>query len=222
MKQNKTKQMVTMGMLAAIAYVVMLVGRIPVVLFLKYDPKDVIIAIGGFMFGPMSAFIISLVVSLVEFATASDTGIIGLIMNVLSTCSFVCVGAAIYKKRRTIQSALVGLIIGCVFMTGVMLMWNYLITPIYMGYPRETVAEMLLPAFLPFNLLKGGLNTALTMLLYKPVVTALRRAGLVPPSASSGENSAAPNKKISIGMMIVSLVILVTCILLVLVMRGII
>ena len=210
-----------MGMLAAIAYVVMLVGRIPVVLFLKYDPKDVIIAIGGFMFGPMSAFIISLVVSLVEFATASDTGIIGLIMNVLSTCSFVCVGAAIYKKRRTIQSALVGLIIGCVFMTGVMLLWNYLITPIYMGYPRETVAEMLLPAFLPFNLLKGGLNTALTMLLYKPVVTALRRAGLVPPS-SSGENSAVPSKKISIGMMIISLVILITCILLVLVMRGII
>ena len=81
---------------------------------------------------------------------------------------------------------------------------------------------MLLPAFLPFNLLKGGLNTALTMLLYKPVVTALRRAGLVPPSSSSGENSAAPSKKISIGMMIVSLVILVTCILLVLVMRGII
>lgn len=211
-----------MGMLAAISYVVMLVGRIPVVLFLKYDPKDVIIAIGGFMFGPMSAFFISLVVSTVEFATASDTGIIGLIMNVLSTCSFVCLAAAIYKKKRTIQSALIGLIIGCVFMTGVMLLWNYLITPIYMGYPRETVAEMLLPAFLPFNLLKGGLNTALTMLLYKPVVTALRRAGLVPPSSSSGENSAAPSKKISIGMMIVSLVILVTCILLVLVMRGII
>jgi len=222
MNHTKTKQMVTLGMLAAVAYVVMLVGRIPVVLFLKYDPKDVIIAIGGFMFGPMSAFLISLVVSTVEFFTASDTGFIGLVMNVLSTCSFVCVGAAIYKKKRTIQSALVGLIIGCIFMTGVMLLWNYLITPIYMGYPREVVAEMLLPAFLPFNLLKGGLNTALTMLLYKPIVTTLRKAGLVPPSTSSGSESAAPSKKISIGMMIISLVILATCILFILVLKGII
>ena len=119
-----TKKLVTMGMLAAIAYVVMLVGRIPVVLFLKYDPKDVIITIGGFLFGPMSAFIISLVVSVVEFFTASDTGIIGLIMNVLSTCAFSCVAAFIYKKKHTIKGALIGLITGCVTMTAVMLLWN--------------------------------------------------------------------------------------------------
>lgn len=31
------------------------------------------------------------------------------------------------------------------------------------------VAELLLPVFLPFNLLKGSLNTALTLLIYKPV-----------------------------------------------------
>lgn len=31
------------------------------------------------------------------------------------------------------------------------------------------VAELLLPVFLPFNLLKGSLNTVLTLLIYKPV-----------------------------------------------------
>lgn len=218
-----TKKLVTMGMLAAIAYVVMLVGRIPVVLFLKYDPKDVIITIGGFLFGPMSAFIISLVVSVVEFFTASDTGIIGLIMNVLSTCAFSCVAAFIYKKKHTIKGALIGLITGCITMTAVMLLWNYLITPIYMGYPREVVAGMLIPAFLPFNLLKGGLNAAITMLLYKPVVTALRRAGLVAPSAASEAGQAGKaTMKINVGVTLLSIAVLVTCILLVLVMRGII
>ena len=29
-------------------------------------------------------------------------------------------------------------------MTIIMLLWNYLITPLYMGYPREAVVEMLL------------------------------------------------------------------------------
>ncbi|MBQ4001848.1 MAG: ECF transporter S component, partial [Lachnospiraceae bacterium] len=51
---------------------------------------------------------------------------------------------------------------------------------LYMGYPREAVAKMLPTVFLPFNALKGGLNAALTMLLYKPVITALRAANLVP------------------------------------------
>ena len=57
-----------------------------------------------------------------------------------------------------------------------MMFWNYWIAPIYMGYPREAIVKLLLPAFLPFNLIKGGLNAAIAMLLYKPVVTALRHS----------------------------------------------
>jgi riboflavin transporter FmnP len=61
-------------------------------------------------------------------------------------------------------------------MVPVMLLWNYFIAPIYMGYPREAVVELLIPVFLPFNLIKGGLNAAVTLLLYKPVLTAWRAA----------------------------------------------
>ena len=126
---NKTKKLTTLAMLCAIAYVVMLVGRVPVVMFLKYDPKDVIIALGGLVFGPMSALLISVVVSLVEMLTASDTGFIGLVMNILSTAAFACTASAIYKKKRTIHGAVLGMVVGTVFMTAVMLLWNYLITP---------------------------------------------------------------------------------------------
>ena len=215
-----TKKVVILGMLAAVSYVLMVVGRIPVVLFLKYDPKDVIITIGGFLYGPISAMVVSLVVSLVEMFTVSDTGPIGLLMNVLSTCAFSCTAAFIYKKKRTLQGAVIGLISGCVLMTAVMLLWNYLITPIYLGYPREDVAAMLLPAFLPFNLLKSGLNAAITMLLYKPLVTGLRYAGLVSPSQNPVGDNGTNQMKINLGIILVSLVVLVTCILLVLVLRG--
>ena len=61
-----------------------------------------------------------------------------------------------------------------------MMLCNYIITPIYTGLPRETVAGMLLPVFLPFNLIKYGINTAVTLILYKPIVTALRKAHLLP------------------------------------------
>ena len=79
----RTKKLTTVAMLCAIAYLVMVIGRIPVVLFLKYDPKDVIITMGGFMFGPIASLAISVIVSLVEMFTVSDTGLIGCIMNII-------------------------------------------------------------------------------------------------------------------------------------------
>lgn len=219
-EESKNKKLITMAMLIALAYLFMLVGRVsivPAVGFLKYDPKDVIIIIGGFIYGPLSAFIISIVVSVVELVTVSSTGIIGLIMNVVSTCAFVCPAAFIYKKRRTMKGAIVGLVVGCIVMVGVMLLWNYLISPIYMGYPREAIAKLLIPGFLPFNLIKGGLNAGISLLIYKPVVTALRKSHLVAPSTSEEEIT-----DTRFGYVFVSSFVLVTCILSILVFKQII
>ena len=212
----KSKKLTMIGMLCAVAYIVMVVGRFPVVLFLKYDPKDVVITIGGFIFGPMTSFLISLIVSLIEMVTVSETGPIGCIMNILSTCCFACTAAFIYKKQHTMKGAITGLVAGCLLTTAVMLLWNYLITPIYMGYPREAVAELLLPAFLPFNLLKGGLNTVITLLIYKPIVTALRKAGFLETTSPQGAV-----RQRRTGIMLVCAVLLITLIFLMLFLRGI-
>lgn len=211
---SKTRKITTVGMLCALAYVVVVVGRIPLVLFLKYDPKDVIIAIGGLIFGPLTSFLVSLIVSFVEMITISDNGVIGFIMNIISSCSFACTAAFIYKKRRKLSGAIIGLLCGWGTMIIVMMLWNYLVTPIYMGYPRESVVKLLLPAFLPFNLIKGGLNAAITMLLYKPIVTALRRSHLI---------DAAPTVKktqVNIGIILVTLLIVATCVLWILSLNG--
>lgn len=176
---SKTKRITTTAMLCAIAYVVVVFGRIPVVLFLKYDPKDVIITLGGLIWGPMTSFIVSVIVSLIEMVTISENGVLGCIMNIVSTCSFACTASVIYKKKRTLSGAVIGLAAGSLMMVLVMMLWNYLITPIYMGYPREAVAKLLIPAFLPFNLLKAGLNAGFTFLFYKPITTALRKTGYI-------------------------------------------
>ena len=212
--KTKTKKLVTLAMLCAVAYTLMLVGRVPVVLFLKYDPKDVVIVLGGFLFGPMASFIISVVVSFIEMFTASDTWIIGCIMNVLSSCSFACTAAWIYKKKHTLKGAVAGLAAGVVLATAAMLLWNYLITPIWMMIPREEVVKLLVPVFLPFNLLKNGLNMAFVLLVYKPVVSALRRAGLAELSSAP----ASGNRRI--GVTLVSALAAATLILLLLAMKG--
>lgn len=66
---SKTKKITTTAMLYAVAYVVVTVGRIPVVLFLKYDPKDIIITLGGLIWGPMTSLIVSVIVCITNIGT---------------------------------------------------------------------------------------------------------------------------------------------------------
>lgn len=211
---ERTKKLTTLAMLCALAYVAVAVFRIPVVLFLKYDPKDVIIAIGGFIYGPLPAFIIALLVSFVEMLTLSGTGIWGFMMNVLSSTAFAVTAAWVYKREHSLKGAVKGLVLGVALMVSMMLLWNYIVTPIYMGRPRQAVAAMLLPYFLPFNLLKGSLNAVITMLLYKPIVQTLRRAALVP----AGEQT--PNGKINAAVPLASALVLVCGILVMLILNG--
>ena len=177
---RKTKNITTLAMLCALAYAAAAAGRVPLVLFLKYDPKDIVIAAGGLLFGPLASFTTALIVSFAEMFTISDTGVLGFVMNVVSSCSFACTAAWIYKKKRTFPGAVAGLLCGWACMVLLMLLWNYLIAPIYMGLPREEIAKLLLPVFLPFNLVKGGINAAITFLVHKPVITALKRSHLLP------------------------------------------
>lgn len=209
-----TKKLVTLAMIAGLSLLMVSVIRIPVVLFLKYEPKDVIITIGGFLFGPLAAAAVSLVVGLLEMVTISDTGWIGAIMNILSTGCFACIAAGIYQKRRTLTGALMGLICGSISMVAVMLLWNWLITPYHMQMPRAAVEALLIPYFLPFNAIKAGLNTALAMLLYKPLVTGIRKAGLLPPRTQTKTGS-------KLGFYLLASLLLVSCILVVLAYQGI-
>lgn len=210
MNIRKTRKLTTISMLCALAYVAVVAGRVPLVLFLKYDPKDVVIVIGGFIFDPSVSLAISLVVSVVQMVTISGTGILGCVMNIISSCSFACTAAYVYKKKHTLTGAVLGLFCGCICQVAMMMLWNYLIAPIYMGYPREAVVELLLPAFLPFNVVKSGLNAAITMLLYKPVVTVLRRSNLI-------ETEQQPGKiRVHIGVVLAALLMIAACVLFVL------
>ncbi len=214
MKKINIKTLVLLAMLAAVSFLLVASVRIPVVLFLSYEPKDVAIAIGGFLLGPMASFLISLIVSFVEMITISATGPIGAVMNLLSSCSFACTAAAIYKRKRTLGGAILGLAVGSAAMIGVMLLWNYLITPLYMtGTSRSDVADMLIPVFLPFNALKAGFNAALTLLWYKPLVGALRKTGLI----EMRQNKPGASKA---GLYLLAILLLATCILLLLVYQG--
>lgn len=85
----------------------MVIGRIPVILFLKYVSSDVVITLGGFIWGPMTSCIVSVIVATIEMLTVSDTGILGCIMNIVQTLSFACTASVIYKKKHTLSGAII-------------------------------------------------------------------------------------------------------------------
>lgn len=178
MKKINLRKITVCAMLCAVAYALVILCRvsiIPSAPFLEYEPKDVIIAVAGFIYGPLYSIIMSLVVSFVEMITISSTGIIGFIMNTISTCAFAGTAALIYKYRKNYKSLIIGLAAGVLLSTASMILWNYLITPLYTMTPREAVAEMLIPVFLPFNLIKNCANSILAVLLYKPLIQILRK-----------------------------------------------
>lgn len=202
-----TKKITTLGMLCALAVIVNLLIHfplIPSVEFLSYDAKDVIIVIGGFIYGPGSAFIMSVITSLLEIMYRGGN-LLDVLMNVISTCTFACVAAWIYKRDHTREGAFIGLGAGIVCCVLSMLLWNYIVTPIYFGMPREAVVSILIPGILPFNLLKCGLNTGLTLFLYKPIVGVFRRTSLV--EHSSGGDHAITKETVLIGLFICASVI---------------
>ncbi len=218
-----TKTITSIAMLTGVSVIIAWMSKLmPPVMFLDFDFKHVAVCIGGFTFGPMAAAIIGIISSFIEMITFSHTGPWGFLMNALATCSFCCTASWVYKRNHTKKGAVIGLSLGPIFMVIVMLLWNYLITPLYMTgasgelVTREAVAAMLPTLFLPFNLAKGGMNMAATLLLYKPVVTALRVSGLVPPSQNT------EGRKFNLGFLLFSLALLATFVTFALVLAGVI
>lgn len=217
--KERILRMVMIALFCALAFAVMPLFRINVV-FLTFDIKDAIITVGGLLFGPLAAVIISAVTALLEFLTIGDTGVYGLLMDFVSSASFAVVAALIYRFRRDLLGAVVGLLAAVFSMTAIMLCMNLLIVPLYTpGVTVAVVAGMLPTLILPFNLTKAVLNAALVMILYKPVSIALRYAR-VKIAGASMETKIAADKKTNLLITIAGVALVVASLILFFVILG--
>lgn len=180
LKQScNTRTLTTMAMLTAISIVLVWLIHFPLfptAPFLEYDPADIPILVGAFLFGPITGLALTLLVSVIQGMTVSAAaGPIGILMHFLATGSFALLAGWIYQRRRTRAGALIATVCGVLAMTTVMAFCNLIFTPIFMGVPRAVVLDMLLPVILPFNLAKAGINGAITYLVYKPMAALVCR-----------------------------------------------
>ena len=177
-RNHNTVRLAKMGMLVAIAIVLVYFIHFPIfpaVAFLEYDPADIPILMGTFAFGPVAGILLTVVTAVIQGVTVSAaSGLYGIIMHIISTSTLVIVAGVIYQKHKTRKTALIGLVCGVLAMTIVMIGANMIITPLFMGVPRNVVWQ-LMPFIAGFNAIKAGINGIVTFLLYKRISGFLHR-----------------------------------------------
>ena len=221
--ERKVLRFITgVGIFSALAFVVALVCEPipPVAGFLSIDVKDAIIAIASFIYGPLAAPIISLIVALIEFVSIGmDTGWYGFVMNFVSSATFSLTVSLIYKMKKNVNYALLGFSCAICATTAVMMLMNAFVTPIYVAQLAKKiegftfdVVENLPVLFLPFNFAKTLLNSSVAMMLYKPIINALRAARLIPRSEYKTKFNKSSIIILSVGivLLIVSVAALIT------------
>jgi len=193
---NKTRKLVEIGMLGAIATVLMLFEfPIPFIAppFYELDFSEVPVLVGAFALGPMAGATIELVKILINLLiNGTATAFVGEIGNYLLGCSFIIPAALIYKKRKTKKNALIAMVIGTVVMTVFGCFLNaYVLLPTYataFGMPIDAIVGMgsainanindvmtfVIIAVAPFNIIKGIVVSVITLLIYKHISPILK------------------------------------------------
>ena len=170
-----TKRIATTALFCAVAAIATLFLEFPIlpgVTFLKYDPSAIVALVAGFAFGPSTGALVSILPYLVHLATQS--GVYGAFMAIIATISLVLPASIVYQRNTSFRGAIIGMAIGAVVCLATVIIANIIVTPLYMGAPRETVIGMIVPVLLPFNVLKIAINCVITALVYKPLSKALQ------------------------------------------------
>jgi riboflavin transporter FmnP len=177
-QRYSTAQLTKMALLIAIAVVFSFIPgfpMLPIVGFIRYEFSDLPILIGAFAFGALPGVLIAALSVLISFIIGAESGLHwGAIMHFIAIGSYALSAGVIYGFTKTMRGAMIGMLVGIVVMTLVMIPANLLITPIYTGAPVEVVKTLMLPGIIPVNAIKGAITAVLTFILYKRVSGFLR------------------------------------------------
>ncbi len=165
------RMLTQMAMLAALSIILVYAVHFPIfpaASFLEYDPADIMLTLGAFLYGPVAGLLLTAVVCVIQGITVSAaSGIIGILMHLVASGGYVLLAGLVYKRNKTFKGSILAVLAGTLTRCVTMLIWNILLTPTFMGVPQEAVMAMLLPIILPFNLIYAGTNSIVSIVVYR-------------------------------------------------------
>lgn len=187
-----TRKVAMVGMFSAIAAILMLF-EIPLPFapgFYKLDFSELPILVGTFAFGPAAGVMMEFIKILLKLVIkGTTTAFVGDLANFVVGCSFILPASIIYIFRKSKRSA----VIGCAAGTLVMTVFGTAFNAIYLlpafsklyGLPLDSILQMgaavnplmtegsivsfVAVCVAPMNLIKGGVVSVITLLIYKPL-----------------------------------------------------
>ena len=164
-----TKQLVTMALMCAIAILLSFIEfpLFPAASFLKLDISFVPSAVMGFAYGTGPGVLVGVACAVVHGIITGNW--VGCLMNIIACSAFVIPAAVIYKRNHTFKGAMIGLVVSIVCLVVAACIANLIIDPLFYGMPFDVVAGLIVPAILPFNIIKGIVISVLTGIVYKSI-----------------------------------------------------
>ena len=166
-----TSRIAKIALLTALAYVVTFLEFpiFPATPYLQLDFSNVFVLLGGFLYGPIAAVVISGIKELLSLLDSGTVGV-GEVANFLLTFSFVIVPVTVYRFKKGLGVVIATLAVGVLLMTAAALPVNRFINfPLFMqDAAAETFAAVWWYIVL-FNLIKGVAVSLVTVLLYKRI-----------------------------------------------------
>lgn len=164
-----TKQLVTMALMCAVAALLAFVQipLLPAASFLTYDPSLMPAMVCGFAYGPAAGFVVGAIAAIIHGLLLGEW--VGSLMNICATLFYVVPAALVYKKMHNYKGAIIGLVLGCVCATLGAILTNLTIGVWFWYGSADVILPLMLPAVIPFNLIKTVLNSLLTLLVYKAI-----------------------------------------------------
>lgn len=177
------RKIVSTGMMCALSIVLMLIVRfsiLPGAKFLEYDMGDIPVILSSLFLGTPSSFFVLIGVSLVQSLTVSvASSWQGFVMHVLSTGAYILILRLFTKKSDSTKNLIIGVSVSTIALTMIMIPLNLIFTPLYLNTTVEAVLELMLPAIIPFNLIKGIINSIITVFIYHPIKEILSKSKIL-------------------------------------------
>lgn len=164
-----TKKLVVVALMCALAILLSFIEFpiIPAASFLKLDISLVPSAVVGFAYGVGPGLLCGIACAVAHAVITGNW--VGALMSVIVAIAYIVPAAAIYGRVRTLKGAVVGLVVGALCLVIGVTVANLVIDPIFYGMPFDAVVGLIIPALIPFNVIKGVLVSVLTAIVYKSI-----------------------------------------------------
>ena len=184
-----TRELVTIGLFSALAYVLMLLESPGYLGFLRIEFSDVPAILGGLGYGPAAGVFIELIKNLIKVLSTKTIGA-GELSNFLVGSAFVIPLSIIYRQWKGKHKLLVGYVVSVISMCIAGMLVNYFITvPIYsnmfggmealIGFVGgmtpgflptiDSIWKLIVIGITPFNVVKGTMMAVVSYYVFKLV-----------------------------------------------------